>query len=317
MITPKQKKLKVKFSIGRNGHPSAKPRILVVLGPTATGKSSLAVRLAEDFRGEIISADSRQVYKGLNLGTGKITKREMSGVRHHLLDISSPAKRFSAGKFKELGQKAISNILANGKLPMVVGGTGFYISTLVDGLVLPEVKTNLKLQRRLLAKSAEALFAMLKKIDPKRARGIDKHNKARLVRAIEIAEALGRVPKIKFEIKYNPLFIGLDDTDAILKKKIKKRLIERIKNGMINEARKLHKRGLSYKRMGELGLEYGWLAKLLRDKIGRKEFEMGLEKDIWRFVKRQRTWWKKDKRINWFRPDEYARVKKAVKSFLQ
>ena len=159
MITPKQKKLKVKFSIGRNGHPSAKPRILVVLGPTATGKSSLAVRLAEDFRGEIISADSRQVYKGLNLGTGKITKREMSGVRHHLLDISSPAKRFSAGKFKELGQKAISNILANGKLPMVVGGTGFYISTLVDGLVLPEVKTNLKLQRRLLAEKAGGTFS--------------------------------------------------------------------------------------------------------------------------------------------------------------
>jgi tRNA dimethylallyltransferase len=126
-----------------------KPRVLVIVGPTATGKSDLAVRLAKKFKGEIISADSRQVYAGLDIGTGKITKAEMKGVPHYLLDVANPKKKFSVVKYVELAEKAIQEIVNKGKLPIIVGGTGFYIEALVDGVVLPDVPPDNKLRKKL------------------------------------------------------------------------------------------------------------------------------------------------------------------------
>src|SRR3972149_9041812 len=124
-----------------------KKRILVIVGPTATGKSEVAVFLAKKFDGEVISADSRQVYKGLDIGTGKITKREMSGVPHHLLDVANPKRVFTVSEYKKLGEKALQNIWWRGKLPIICGGTGFYIQALVDGIILPEVPPNKKLRK--------------------------------------------------------------------------------------------------------------------------------------------------------------------------
>jgi tRNA dimethylallyltransferase len=165
------------------------PKILVILGQTAVGKSNLAVRLAKKFNGEIISADSRQVYKGLDIGTGKITKKEMGDVPHFLLDVVSPKRKFSVSQYKKLADKAIKHILGKHKTPIIVGGTGFYIQAIVDNLVLPEVKPDLKLRKKLEKKSTEELVKILKKLDSERAREIDTKNPRRLIRAIEIARA--------------------------------------------------------------------------------------------------------------------------------
>lgn len=301
-----------------------KSKILVILGPTATGKSNLAVEIAKKFNGEIISADSRQVYKGLDIGSGKITEKEMLGVTHHLLNIANPKRKFSVTDFKEKAEKAIEDILKRGQLPIICGGTGFYIQALVDNLILPDVSPNISLRNKLNKKTPSELFEILKKLDPKRADSIEKQNPRRLIRAIEIAEEIGKVPEIKKENpRYNPLFIGLDLADSILKQKIEVRLNQRIKIGMIEEARTLHKNGLSWKRMEELGLECRYLARFLM-KFPRgsalsphwSAFQALLEKEIWHFVKRQRTWFKRDKRINWFAPQDSKQIEKLVKEFI-
>jgi tRNA dimethylallyltransferase len=281
----------------------AKAKILVIVGPTATGKSDLAVRLAKKLKGEIISADSRQVYAGLNIGTGKITQKEMRGVKHHLLDVANPKKKFTVVQYVDLAEKAIEEILSKKKLPIIVGGTGFYIEALVDGVVLPEVAPDNTLRKKLQKKTAPQLFAMLKKLDPRRAKKMDPLNVRRLIRAIEIAKTLGKVPVVKKVTNYSPTFIGLSFSKEHLRKRIHDRLTKRMKRGMLQEAQKLHRQGLSFKRMEELGLEYRYLAYFLQKKMTREEMLEKLETEIWHYAKRQITWFKRDRRIHWFAGD--------------
>jgi tRNA dimethylallyltransferase len=276
-----------------------KSKIIVVLGQTATGKSDFAVELAKKVGGEIISADSRQVYKGMDLGTGKITKKEMRGIPHYLLDVASPKKVFSVSDFKKLADKKIEDIIARGKTPIICGGTGFYIDAVVDGNILPEVPPNKKLRSTLEKKSPEKLLEILKKFDKSRAKNIDAKNKVRLIRAIEIAKALGKVPKIKSQSKYEVTKIGLTLPDEILKDKIKNRLLARIKKGMLREIKKLHESGVSWKRMEMLGLEYRYGALYLQSKISKQEMIEKLNTEIWHYAKRQKTWFKRDKNTNW------------------
>lgn len=273
-----------------------KPKIIVIVGPTASGKSDLAVKIAKERNGEIISADSRQVYKGLDIGSGKITKREMRGVPHFLLDVANPRKTFTVADFKKLGAQAIDDILSRGKLPIIVGGTGFYIDTLVYDLDLPEVPPNKILREKLEKQPTEKLFEELQKLDPERAEEIDAKNKVRLIRAIEIAKAIGKTPKNKKSSKFDIEWIIVDWPDEVLKERIHARLLKRISAGMINEAKKLHISGLSYKRMEELGLEYRYMAKFLKGEITREEMLRELETKIWQYAKRQRTWFKKVKK---------------------
>jgi tRNA dimethylallyltransferase len=295
-----------------------KPRILVIVGPTATGKSDLAVKLAKKFKGEIISADSRQVYRGLDIGSGKITTKEMKGVPHRLLDVANPKKKFTVVQYVELAEKAIREILDKNKLPIIVGGTGFYIQALVDGIVLPEVPPNEALRKKLQKKSAAQLYAQLKKLDPKRAKSVDPLNTRRVIRAIEIALHLGVVPKIKKTSPYKPLFIGLNLPKEELKKKIKIRLEKRIKAGMIKEAQKLHAAGLSWKRMNELGLEYRYLALYLQKKLTLNEMKEKLTTEIWHYARRQMTWFLADKRITWFDAKEaLPKIERYVKVFTE
>lgn len=292
------------------------PRILVILGPTASGKSALAVNLAKKYNGEIISADSRQVYKGLNIGSGKITKKEMKGVPHHLLDVVSPKKVFSVQDFKNQAQKIIKIILDKKKVPIICGGTGFYIQTLVDNITLPEVPPNPALRKKLKNKSPLELFKILIELDHVRASTIDTKNPVRLIRAIEIAKALGKVPEIHSDNLYNSLQIGIKTDEKILKKKIHTRLLTRIKKGMIKEAEKLHKEGVSWKRMEDLGLEYRYMARFLQNKITKQEMIQQLESEIWKYAKRQKTWFKKDTRIKWFGLDEQKKIEKEIERFL-
>jgi len=299
-----------------------KPKIIVVLGPTATGKSDLAVNIAKKlgrtkmggYNGEIISADSRQVFKGMDLGSGKITKKEMLGIPHHLLNIVKPSTFFSMAKYKELADKKIKEIISKGKTPIICGGTGYYIDSVVKNIVLPEVKLNLKYRKELENKSTEKLFELLKKLSPERAKTIDKKNKVRLIRALEIAKELGSVPKvIEKPSKYDFIFIGLDTKDQILKDKIALRLIKRIKIGMIKEIQRIHDEGTTWKRLESFGLEYKNTALFLQKKITKEEMIDNLNREIWQFVKRQRTWFKRNKQIIWLDPTDKKVLEKAEK----
>jgi tRNA dimethylallyltransferase len=297
---------------------SKKQKILVILGPTATGKSDLAVQLARKFDGEVVSADSRQVYKGLDIGTGKITKEEMQGVPHHLLDVCEPGDRFTVTKWKEKAETAISQMAVGGHLPIVCGGTGFYISALIDDLTFPEIESDPEEQRKLEQKTTEELFAELKELDPERAANIDAKNKRRVARAILIARQLGKVPALNAhsESRFDPLLIGITLPDSELKTRIRTRLIKRLEAGMIDEAKRLHDEGLSFERMNELGLEYKYLAELLQSKISREEFIETLATKIWQYARRQKTWFKKDKRIRWHEAGELTNIEGEIQLFL-
>lgn len=292
-------------------------KLVIILGPTASGKSALGVLLAKKFSGEIVSADSRQVYRGLNLSSGKITKKEMAGITHYCLDIASPKSYYTALTFKKDAQKAIAIIEKKGKVPFLVGGTAFYIKALTDNQSIPEVPANWKLRRQLEKKSADELFAMLKKLDPRRARTIEAKNKRRLIRALEIVKATGKaIPelRIKNQESRNTLFIGIKIDKKTLEKKIEKRLDERLRKGMVGEIKKLHSKGVPWKRLDELGLEPRWIARFLQGDVTKKEMREGLLRDILRFVKHQHTWWKKGKRIHWIRSRREA--EKLIKNFL-
>jgi tRNA dimethylallyltransferase len=304
-----------------------KIKIVVILGQTATGKSDLAVRMAKKFNGAIISADSRQVYKGLSIGSGKITKKEMKSVPHYLLDVANPKRQFSVARYKKLADKKIEEIHKtrlgkrslkfNNKIPIIVGGTGFYIQAIVDGLVLPEVRPNSTLRKELEKKPVKELFEILKKLDKTRAKEIEKDNPRRLIRAIEIAKALGKVPKLKTNPRYETLQIGLKLSDTVLKRNIHNRLLARMRKGMVAEAERLHSQELSSKRMEALGLEYKYLALFLQNKISKQEMLENIETASWQFAKRQMRWFKRDSRIKWFKSSEVEKIKKEIKKFIK
>ena len=285
-----------------------KPKVIAIVGPTASGKTSLSIALAKELRKlglrpEIISADSRQVYRGLDIGTGKVTKKEMTGIPHHLLDAVSPKKQFTVDDFTKHAHKVLQHI----ETPIIVGGTGMYVDALLGRMTFPNVPPNKKLRERLEKKPAAELFALLQKKDPARAHTIDKHNKRRLVRALEIAAALGASPaggpQLSNQGPYEVLWLGVKLPEEKLHENIHTRLAARLKQGMVAEAKNLHAQGLSWARMRELGLEYRWLADFLHapvgKKISRQEFEAGLERDIVHYAKRQITWFKRNKDIQW------------------
>jgi len=309
-------------------------KIIAIVGPTASGKSTLGVWLAQKLGGEIISADSRQVYRGLNLGTGKVTTREMGGIHHHLLDVANPLgrrtatgeakKQFSVSDFKALAEEKLIMIYHNKKIPIVVGGTGLYVDVLLGRMTLPDVPPNPALRAGLEKKSAEQLFAMLKKADPARAGTIEPRHKRRLIRALEIAKGRRKVLDKKsgpresredgiarretrglfgkdFPADSQILWLGLNPSEEKLKKNIHARLLARMRAGMVAEAQKLHRTGLSYKRMRELGLEYKFLALYLEKKITKDELLEQLERAICRYAKRQKTWFKRNKDIFWIK----------------
>ncbi len=298
-----------------------KTKIIVILGQTATGKSDFAVQIAKDINGEIISADSRQVYKGMNLGSGKITKKEMRGVPHYLLDVYSPSKVFTVNEFQKLANQKIEEILAKGKAPIICGGTGFYIDAIVNGNIFPDVPPNKKLREQLSKKSAQQLFKILEKLDKNRAKNIDTNNPVRLIRAIEIAKVLGKVPKInKEKSKYQFIKVGLELPPEILKERIRARLLSRIKKGMIKEIKNLHKNGTSWKRLNSFGLEYRYVALFLQNKLKKDEMIEKLYIDIWHFAKRQKTWFKRDLKTIWIDPrknTDKIKALKKIKRFLK
>jgi len=292
-------------------------KVIVIVGPTASGKTSLSIEIAKRFNGEVISADSRQVYKGLDIGSGKVTPEEMDGVPHHLLDVVDPSSVYTAEDFKHDATTAITDITKRGNLPVIAGGTFFYIDILLGRISTPQVPPNPELREVLEEKSTEELFSMLAEKDPRRAGEIDRDNKVRLVRALEIIDVLGVVPEEKKENLYDVRTIGIDISKEELHQNIHTRLFERMEDGMIEEVRNLHAGGVTYKRLESLGLEYRYIAQYLQRKLSKEEMLEMLETEIRRFAKRQMTWLKRDTSIKWYKKDDesiFVEVEKFLKS---
>ncbi len=270
------------------------PRIIVVAGPTASGKSDFAVELALKNKGEIISADSRQVYKGLDIGTGKITKDEMKGVPHYMLDVVDIADIFSVAKYAERALPIIEDILARGKTPIICGGTGQYIDALIYRTETPHVPPNTILRNELEKKPVEELYQELLKRDPRRAYEIDTYNKVRIIRALEIIETLGTVPEQEApSFRYDMKFYLMNPSRELVRQRIEKRLLARLDTGMLEECKKLLKEGATHEQLERLGLEYRYMSRYLQNIISYDEFITQLKNKICQYAKRQETWNKK------------------------
>lgn len=293
------------------------PKLLVILGPTASGKSDLAIQLAQKLNGEIISADSRQVYQGMDIGTGKVPKDSQysilkaeyysNGIRHHLLDIVDPTQYFSVAQYQALALKTIKDIQKKGKLPILCGGTGLYLSAIIEGWQFPHILPNTKLRQELEKLSIERLFQKLKELDPKRATTIDKNNKRRIIRALEILSQNKTItPLKKIPPKWDILILGIKKDKEEVKKLILERLEKRLEKGMIEEVKKLKEKGVSSQHLEDFGLEYRWLNRYLENKITLLEMKKELYRDICHYAKRQMIWFKKIPHVHWVSNDEEA-----------
>jgi tRNA dimethylallyltransferase len=293
-------------------------KIVVIVGPTSSGKTNLSLKLAKVFKGEVVSADSRQIYQGFDLCSGKITPIETKGIPHHLLSIASPQKTYTVTRFLKDAAKAIKAISAKGHLPIIVGGTNFYINALVSGINLPKIPPNPALRKKLEQKSVPELFYLLKTKDPERAKTIDPHNPRRLIRSLEIIDALGKVPKLRHQSQYQVLFLGLNPKLSVLRKRIAKRLKQRLSLGLVKEIKQLHdQQKLSWPRLESFGLELKYVSLYLQAKLSYEQMAAKLNIEIYRYAKRQLTWLKKyPKNTKTFWISNFTQAKKLVKDFL-
>ena len=290
--------------------------LIAVVGTNASGKSGLAVRLAARCGGEIVSADSRQVFRGLDLGSGKIPPEEMQGVPHHLLDVCEPGDFFSMADFQRMAYAAIDGILSRGRLPFLTGGTGLYVDSVADGYALSEVKPDLAYRAYLETFSTPELSAMLSDLLPGAL--VDEHNRNRVMRRLEMIHA-GDPGHTANSPRYRTLKLGVTWPREILRRRIDERLQARMAAGMLDEVKDLLDRGVSPLFLRKLGLEYRFLSAYLLGEIQTEEEMLsGLAQAIKRFAKRQMTWFRRDKSIRWLdmQADPYAEACAIIDQFL-
>lgn len=296
----------------------SKPKIIALVGPTASGKTALAIELAKRFNSEVISADSRQVYRGLDIGSGKVTEAEMADIPHHLLDVAEITDTYTAADFVRDAKAAIADIISRGKIPIIAGGTFFYLDLLRGKMQTAAVEPNPTLQAELEKMSTEELSQKLMAADPDRAATIDHSNRRRLIRSLEIIDSLGKVPAVQsVPSDYDWLVFGIEIDKEILNQRIEKRIHDRLKNGMIEEVQNLLAAGVDAKRLDDFGLEYRYLTKYLLQEISYEEMVEELFAKSRQFAKRQRTWLKRDSSIIWKQfPVTVEQVETEVTEFL-
>jgi tRNA dimethylallyltransferase len=278
--------------------------LVVVVGPPAVGKTALAIDLARRFDGEIVSADSRQVYRGMDIGTAKPTREEQSLVPHHLIDIVAPDEPYTLAQFQADAYAAIDGILAHGKLPLLVGGTGLYVRSVVEGLRIPRVPPNEELRAQLAAQDRLALYERLRELDPDAAARIDPRNVRRTIRALEVClstgerfSELGRASPAPYRI----MQIGLTMSRADLYTRIDARVDHMMTDGLVAEVESLVKRGYNRNLPSMSGLGYREIGAYLRGEVSLDEAVANIKRSTRDFVRRQYTWFRlKDERIRWF-----------------
>ena len=273
------------------------PKLIVIAGTNASGKSGLGVELALRYGGEVVSADSRQVVRGLDLGSGKITPEEMRGVRHHLIDVCDAGDFFSMADFQRMAYEAIDDILARGKPPFLVGGTGLYVESVADGYELSNRMPDLAYRAELEKRSTEELYAMLVEAVP--GVEVERRNRNRVMRLLEKLHdgddvVPGRNPR------YETLRLGVTWDREVLRRRIDERLDRRLNEGMVEEVRGLLQRGVSETFLLKLGLEYRFITRYLKGEIASlEEMRTLLSTAIKQFAKRQMTWLRRDGAIHW------------------
>lgn len=294
-----------------------KPKVVAVVGPTASGKTSLSIKLAQTFNGEIISADSRQVYRGMDIGTGKVTKEEMAHIPHHLLDIAHPMDIYTGIDFKRDATVALEKIISRDRLPIVAGGTFFYLELLRGNMQAAPVEPNPAFRKTLETYSNLELLESLRDKDARRADTIDPDNRRRLERSLEIIHTLGEVPEVHTtESDYDWLLLGIDIPKEVLHKNIKIRLQTRLEQGMVEEVQQLLDSGVTPKRLDDFGLEYRYILKYLQQEISYSEMCEQIELKSRQFAKRQLTWLKRYPEIHWVNPEHLAEIYQRTETFL-
>lgn len=302
------------------------PPLVAIVGPTAVGKTSLSIRLAEAIGGEVVSADSRQVYRGMDIGTAKATKEERARAPHHLVDIVSPDEPLSLAQFQELAYQAIEAILARGRVPLLVGGTGQYVMAVLEGWRIPRVPPHEELRRELYEEAeergAEALHSRLAALDPQAAQSIDARNVRRVVRALEVCLVTGQPiseQQGKSPPPYRLLIIGLHLPRPELYARIDRRVEHMFEQGLEDEVRGLLVEGYGFELPAMSGVGYGQFEGYFAGDAGLDEVQQQIKRATRRFVRHQANWFRHDDpRIHWFeaRPDPFPRVLELIEDFL-
>lgn len=295
-------------------------KIIVILGPTATGKTDVALKLARKYNGELVAADSRQVYRGLDIGTGKMPSGsekwkvrsgkgswEINRVKVWMYDVVNPDVQYSVADYVKDAEEVIEDIFKRGKVSIIVGGTGFYLKALLEGLSNLSVPVDKELREELEKLSLLELQEKLMSLSPIKWKNLnesDRKNPRRVLRSIELIKMnpyMGRISKYNKKIqRWDVLKIGLTAPREVLYKNVDQRVLSRFDQGMLKEAEDLHKNGLSTVRMKQLGLEYGVLADYLEGEIQSQNLILTMQNKIHGYIKRQLTWFKKEKNVNWF-----------------
>lgn len=288
-------------------HDAGRTRLLVIVGPTAVGKTSLSLRLARQFDGEVISADSRQIYRGMDIGTAKATPAERAQVPHHLIDVVEPDGELTLAHYQRMASAAIAGVAARGRLPMLVGGTGLYVRAVTEGWTVPEVPPDPTLRARLESEAAErgaeALHARLAQVDPLAAQRIDARNVRRVIRALEVHAALGQpISALQHKVApdYALLRVGLTMPREALYARIDARVERMLADGLVDEVRALVARGHGYDLPAMSALGYQQIGQYLRGEIRMEEAVALIKRHTRRFVRQQYNWFRlSDASIYW------------------
>lgn len=298
--------------------------VLVITGPTATGKTALSVALAKKLNGEIVSADSMQIYRGMDIGTAKVTTEEMAGIPHHLIDVAEPTENFSVSRYVDLASSSCDDILSRGKVPVIVGGTGLYVDSLLSGRTFAERSpeendVRQKLNEEYESLGAAVLWDRLKSIDPERAEKLSPNDKKRIVRALEIYQLTGKTisqhdkETRRLPPRYRSLRFALDFNDReVLYQRINDRVDTMVENGLFEEVDLLLKKGLSPECTAMQAIGYKEPAMALRGTITREDAIEQIKKESRRYAKRQLTWLRRDPDLQWIRWETAPNISEAV-----
>ena len=286
-----------------------KPKVIVIVGPTASGKTSLSIELAKKIDGEIISCDSMQIYKDMDIGSAKPTQEEMQGIKHYLIDVVSPDERFSVAEYKKQAEKAIEEILAKGKVPIVIGGTGLYADSLIYGIEYQEIEFDEKYRKALEIQAQtedglKMLYNQAKKIDEDAIKKISENDKKRIIRILEIYHQTGKTKteleaeSRKNEVKYDYKVFAINMDRQVLYDRINKRVDIMIENGLIQEVDSLLKKYKTFPTAMQ-GLGYKEVVQYLNDELTKEEMIDKIKQETRRYAKRQLTWFRKNKETIW------------------
>ena len=294
-----------------------KPKVIVICGPTASGKTALSIELAKKINGEIISSDSMQIYKYMDIGTAKTTQEEMQGIKHYLLDFVEPSQRYSVAEFKKDAEKAIEEILQKGKTPIIVGGTGLYVDSLIYGIEYQTIEFDeqyrKQLEERVEKEGLETLYNEAKKIDPQAIEKISLNDKKRILRILEIYKATGKnkteqeIESRKNGVKYDYKVFAINMEREKLYERINKRVDIMIENGLIEEVEKLLEKYKEFPTAMQ-GLGYKEVVEYLQGKVSKEEMIENIKRETRRYAKRQLTWFRKNKQTIWIEPCDIQKI---------